>query len=191
MILESIVVTQDSEAVTHITPLGVQMDGELAVLAPFQPSRTLDNLIANGNATVNFTDDVRVFAGCLTGRRDWPLSPSEAVITPYLGNALTHLEVAVERVDDDPLRPRLHCRVLREACHAPFRGFNRAQAAVVEAAILVSRLHMLPADKIDAERAYLTIAIEKTAGFRELEAWGWLMERIDQFRSENRPAGAA
>jgi len=191
VILESIVVTQDSMAVTHITPLGIQMDGEIAVLAPFRPSRTLDNLIANGNATVNFTDDVRVFAGCLTGRRDWPLAPSQAVITPYLANALTHLEVAVERIDEDALRPRLHCRVLREASHAPFRGFNRAQAAVVEAAILVSRLHMLPADKVDAERAYLTIAVEKTAGPRELEAWSWLRDRIDQFRSGNRHGGAA
>ena len=38
---------------------------------------------------------------------------------------------------------------------APFRGFNRAQAAVVEAAILVSRLHMLPPDKIEREIGYL------------------------------------
>lgn len=191
MILESIVVTQDSSGITHITPLGVHLDGGYVVLAPFRPSRTLDNLVANGNATVNFTDDVRVFAGCLTGRRDWPVSPSQAIITPYLGGTLTHLELEVEHIDDDASRPRIRCRVLREACHAPFRGFNRAQAAVVEAAILVSRLHMLPAEKIDAERAYLTIAVEKTAGPRELEAWGWLMERIDRFRMTSRPGEVA
>ena len=71
----------------------------------------------------------------------------------------------------------------------PFRGFNRAQAAVVEAAILVSRLHMLPAEKIDREMAYLAIAIDKTAGPAEREAWSWLVERIEQFRSgEREPA---
>ena len=48
--------------------------------------------------------------------------------------------------------------------HAPFRGFNRAQAACVEAPILVSRLPMLPRGKIDREMAYLEIAIGKTAG---------------------------
>ncbi len=55
----------------------------------------------------------------------------------------------------------------------------------MEAAILVSRLHMLPAEKIDSEIEYLKIAIDKTAGDEELEAWGWLMERIKIFREQN------
>jgi len=62
--------------------------------------------------------------------------------------------------------------------HAPFLGFNRAQAAVIEAAILVSRLEMLPRDKIEKEIAYLQIAVGKTAGAPEQEAWQWLMESI-------------
>jgi hypothetical protein len=49
---------------------------------------------------------------------------------------------------------------------------------VIEAAILVSRLHLLPAEKIATEVGYLTIAIEKTAGPREQQAWQWLMEAI-------------
>ena len=62
--------------------------------------------------------------------------------------------------------------------HAPFQGFNRAKAAVLELAILVSRLDRLPRSKIEAELAYLTIAIEKTAGAAEREACDWLMERV-------------
>jgi siderophore synthetase component len=34
-------------------------------------------------------------------------------------------------------------------------------------------------EKIQAEIAYLAIAMEKTAGNREHEAWNWLMERIE------------
>ncbi len=64
------------------------------------------------------------------------------------------------------------------ASHRPWQGFNRAQGAVLECAVLVSRLNMLPPEKIEAELAYLEIAIAKTAGPREAEAWGWLMERI-------------
>jgi hypothetical protein len=55
---------------------------------------------------------------------------------------------------------------------------NRAKAAVVEAAILVSRLGMLPRDKVEREIAYLEIAIGKTAGDDEREAWGWLLEAV-------------
>ena len=38
---------------------------------------------------------------------------------------------------------------------------------------------MLPREKIEAEIAYLRIAIEKTAGPDEKEAWGWLMQKVD------------
>ena len=43
---------------------------------------------------------------------------------------------------------------------------------MIEPAILVSRLDMLPRGKIDREIAYLAIAIEKTAGPRERRGLG-------------------
>jgi hypothetical protein len=159
---------------------------------PFRPSITLENLLATGSAVMNYCDDVRIFAGCLTGRRDWPLLPAERVVAPRLAGALAHAELEVARYEDDDVRPRFHCRVIHEATHAPFRGFNRAQFAVLEAAILVSRLGMLPRDKIESELAYLSIGLEKTAGPAEREAWGWLMDRVEAYRAtpadrESRP----
>ena len=65
--------------------------------------------------------------------------------------------------------------------HAPFSGFNRAQAAVIELAILSSRLDFLPREKVARETAYLAIAIEKTAGPRETEAWDWLMQKLRDY----------
>ncbi len=77
-----------------------------------------------------------------------------------------------------------------EASHAPFKGFNRAQAAVIEAAILASRLHMLPREKIERELGYLQIAVEKTAGPREHEAWRLLVEKIeDHYKHAKPPSG--
>ena len=178
MIVETIVTTEDNEGVVHIAPFGMRTDSGALVIAPFRPSVTLDTLEATGRAVVNFTDDVRVFAGCLTGRRDWPLRPATKIKGRVLENALSRLETEVAEREDDPERPRFHLRVVHEETHAPFRGFNRAQAAVIEAAILVSRLDRLPREKIEREVAYLAIAVEKTAGPREQEAWGWLMERI-------------
>ena len=68
------------------------------------------------------------------------------------------------------------------ASHSDFVGFNRAQAAVIEGAVLVSRLRMLPPQKVDAEMAYLQIAIDKTAGPEEHEAWGWLVDAVRRSR---------
>jgi hypothetical protein len=62
--------------------------------------------------------------------------------------------------------------------HRPFQGMNRARAAVLEAAILATRLDRLTRDKIDSEIAYLQIAIDKTAGEAEREAWDMVMAKI-------------
>jgi len=178
MIRETIVTTVNAEGRVHIAPLGLIAEGEGWLIAPFRPSTTLDNLLAVPFAVANHTDDVRVFAGCLTGRHDWATAAADVVPVPRLAQALAHMELAVTGFADDPLRPRLSCRVVHRATHAPFEGFNRAKAAVIEAAILVSRLHLLPRDQIEREIAGLRIAVDKTAGPEEREAWGWLMAKI-------------
>jgi uncharacterized protein len=183
MIRESIITTLSAAGVLHIAPMGVIWRDGVPVLAPFRPSRTLDNLRENPFAVINHTDDVRLFAGCLTGRRDWPVGPAETIRGAVIEGALSHQEIAVDSVEDDAIRPRFRCRVVHEAAHRSFLGFNRAQAAVIEGAILISRLERLPADKIDREMAYLAIAIEKTAGPMEREAWTWLEERLAAFRA--------
>lgn len=182
-IVETVVTTTDGAGTVHIAPLGLIEDGDGWIIAPFKPSRTHDNLAANPFAVASHTDDVRVIAGCITGRRDWPLVPASTVEGVRLRDAVSHWELAVERVTEDDQRPRFHCKVVHTASHAPWGGYNRAQAAVLELAVLTTRLSMLPPEKIDAELAYLDIAISKTAGPREREAWGWLMERVTAFRS--------
>lgn len=181
-IVETIVVTTDPNGAPHIAPLGLIEDGHEWIIAPFRPSKTLDNLRAMPVATASHTDDVRIFAGALTGRKDWPLTAADKIHGARLASALTHWELAVDRVTEDDTRPRFHCKLVHRALHAPFEGFNRAQAAVLECAVLVSRLDMLPPEKVEAELKYLEIAISKTAGERETLAWSWLMERVTAWR---------
>ena len=183
-IVETIVTTVNAKGEPHIAPLGLIAEGERWVIAPFRPSRTLDNLGEVPFAVASHTDDVRVFAGCVTGRRDWSTSPAERVKGVRLSDAVSHWELAVESLSDDAQRPRFSCRLEYEASHRPWEGFNRAQAAVLECAVLTTRLKMLPPEKIDNELKYLEIAIAKTAGPREAEAWGWLIEKIDAWRAE-------
>lgn len=185
MILETIVTSQSADGLTHIAPMGVHIVPEGMLVMPFRPSTTLENILAKGQAVLNHTDDVRIFAGCLTGRRDWPLVSADKLPIKRLANSLSHVELELLRVEDDPVRPKLYCRVIHEANHSSFQGFNRAQFAVLEAAILVSRLHMLPWGKVQAELDYLRIGLEKCAGEREWEAWGWLMEKIENYHLSN------
>ncbi len=182
MIFETVVTTQNLQGQVHIAPMGVKEENGFVILAPFKPSTTLENILANPCAVLNQTDDARVFAGCLTGRRDWPTAPGSVVNCARLHDTLAHRELKLDHIEEDGQRPRLFFKVVHEHSHAPFKGFNRAQAAIVEGAILVSRLHMLPWEKIETEMKYHAIAIEKTAGPKEREAWAWLMEKIAAHR---------
>jgi len=184
MIQETIVTTQNSSGVAHIAPMGIHVDSDEIIILPFRPSTTLNNLLENRAAVLNYCDDVRVFAGCLTGRRDWPLNEAEKIIGKVLCCTLAHTEVELVRIEDDPARPKLFCKAVHTVNHAPFKGFNRAQYSVLEAAILISRLNRLPIEKIESEIDYLRIGLEKTAGDREWEAWAWLMAVIDKFKAE-------
>jgi uncharacterized protein len=191
LIYETVVTTLSPAGEPHVAPMGVRYAADRVVLMPFRPSTTLANIEATGQAVLNLLTDVRVFAGCVTGRRNWPVQPVEA--TGFRGvrlaAALGHVALRLVAQTDDPQRPVLQLERLHEAQHAPFPGMNRAQAAVVEGAVLVSRLHMLPADKIDREFGHLQIAIDKTAGPAELEAWGWLQQAVAQHRGTT-PSGA-
>jgi hypothetical protein len=183
MIYETIITSVDSMGVPHVAPFGISMQDGLVVISPYKPSSTMANILASNHAVMNLTDDVRVFAAALTGRSAWDLVAADKVVGVRLATCLVHKELKLVNVIDHPLRPQLFLQVLHEKQHQPFQGFNRAQAAVIELAVLVSRLTRLPMDKIEQEIGYLNIAIEKTAGPRELEAWSWLMEAVTNHRA--------
>ncbi len=184
MIFETIITTVNAEGISHVTPFGVRYEGESILISPYKPSTTLANILASKRAVMNITDDVRVFAAALTNRQAWALQQASKVKGVRLADCLQHVELALIEVRDDAVRPQLVMQKIHTENHRPFNGFNRAQAAVIELAVLVSRLHMLPKDKILAEMQYLQIAIDKTAGENELLAWSWLVEKTEQFYAE-------
>lgn len=182
-IAETIVTTTGADGKPHVAPLGLIQDGAHWIIGPFKPSRTLDNLRANPFATASHTDDVRVFAGCVTGRKEWPTEAATKIKGAHrLAACVSHWELKVERVIEDDLRPRFVCKLVHAESHRPWSGLNRAQAAVLELAVLTTRLNMLPPEKVEAELKYLEIAISKTAGAHEEEAWSWLMAKVGAWR---------
>ncbi len=193
LIYETVVTTVSPAGEVHVAPMGARYVGDLVLLMPFRPSTTLANVEMTGRAVLNLITDVRVFAGCVTGRKLWPtveLAPlgtdpadTAARTAPAdrrLACSLGHVQLRLVEQVDDTQRPLLRLRRAATAQTGVFQGMNRAQAAVVEAAVLVSRLHMLPRAKLESEWAWLQIAIDKTAGPSELEAWGWLNDTLRQ-----------
>ncbi|MDF2997454.1 MAG: hypothetical protein K0R27_3091 [Xanthobacteraceae bacterium] len=184
MIRETIISTRSADGKPHLAPLGATVIEGGYLLQPFRPSRTLDNLLATRVACINFTDDVRIFAALVSRNRQLPVPLAKAtrIDCQRIAATLAHQELEVDRIEEDEQRPRFFCRIAHSEMHRPFMGLNRAKAAVIEGAVLVSRLSMLPPEKIDREMAYLAVAVQKTAGPEEKEAWDWLVEAVAAHR---------
>ena len=184
MIFETIISTLNADGKPHVTPFGVRYEYELVVISPYKPSTTLENILTTRYATMNLTDDVRIFAGAVTKHQFLDLMPTDQINGIRLSHTLAHKELKLVDIKEDDLRPQLYMEVVHQAQHQAFQGFNRAQAAVIELAVLASRLHLIPQEKVKSEMDYLKIAIDKTAGERELQAWGWLTDKVESFYAE-------
>ena len=188
MIHEVIVTTISNKGIVHIAPMGIRFLNKQVIISPFKPSTTLNNIRENNIATINFIDDVRVFAGIVSRyKKDWELSArDDSDIVPNLILTNTFYNVTVNEYQEDDKRPNIICDIKNSVIIKPFLGFNRAQFSVIEAAVLLSRLGMISMEKIDTEIEYLKIGIDKTAGPNELEAWGWIQDKILKYKKDSK-----
>lgn len=182
MILEGIVTTLDERGAVNISPMGPHVTEamDLLLLRPFQTSRTYANLKRHGEGVLHVTDDVELLAHAAVGALDIPprLIPAEEIEGLVLADACRSYEFRVERIDDSSERASIEARVVRTTVHRDFFGFNRAKHAVVEAAILATRLDFLPRESILEEMARLAVLVEKTAGPQEERAFEFLQLHI-------------
>ena len=184
MIYEVIISTMNEDGSSHIAPMGVSQKADFIVLKPFKPSKTLDNILTQKIAIMNIVTDVRVFAGAVTGRSNFNLVALPDGKGFFLKDALSYLTLSLAEIHDDEIRSTLYMNKVNVIHLSSFKGFNRAQAAIIEASVLMSRLDLLSQDKIKQEIKYLEIAITKTAGKKEIQAWEWLMEKYENYCKE-------
>ena len=184
MIYEVIISTMNEDGSSHIAPMGVSQKADFVVLKPFKPSKTLDNILTRKIAIMNIVTDVRVFAGAVTGRSNFNLVALPDGKGFFLKDALSYMTLSLAEIHDDEIRSTLYMNKVNVIHLSSFKGFNRAQAAIIEASVLMSRLDLLSQDKIKQEIKYLEIAITKTAGKKEIQAWEWLMEKYENYCKE-------
>lgn len=193
VILESIVTSVDESARVNIAPMGPRVAGDWCggrcedidvVLRPFNSSRTYRNLVQTGKAVVHVTDDVELFAR----------SAVDAIAAEEVEKLVEQIDdgrwwrlrdchrwfaIEVESVVGQGPRVDMQCRVVQMGIVRPFFGFNRARHAVIEAAILATRTHVLPPDEIRDQISQLEPLIDKTGGSTEHSAFEFLRKSID------------
>jgi len=178
VILETIVTTMNGQGAINFAPMGVEWGNETIVLKPFLETTTFLNVRETGSAVVNITDDVLLFAQGAISSPQFPYVPAQRVKGAVLEAACSWRELEVVAIDATPPRSRIDTRVVHQGTRREFLGFNRARHAVLEAAILATRTHLLPREQISEEYARLQVIVDKTAGGREQEAMQLLTQYV-------------
>ena len=180
MIVETIITTTSAGGVLNIAPMGVEWDEEHIVVKPFLETVTFRNLRETRVALVNVTDDASIFAHAAVETPSYPVVPASTVRGFVLESACSWRELEVESIDATPPRSRIVTRVVDRGVRREFIGFNRARHAVLEAAILATRVHLIPAGEIRRELERLQVIVDKTAGPVERDAMAFLTEHVRQ-----------
>jgi len=175
MILEGIVTTLNGDRTPNIAPMGPIVDESMQRLRlrPFNTSQTYRNLARQGHGVFHVVDDVLLLARAAIGR--WETLPETVPAAQIDGRVISSAcrwyEFVVEELDDSQERSDILARVVHRDRIRDFFGFNRAKHAVLEAAILATRMQILPYDEIQRQLRELQSPIEKTAGPAETEAF--------------------
>jgi uncharacterized protein len=182
LILEAIITTESLEGAMHVAPMGPHVSEDLSqwTLKPFQTSKTFQNLYRTNRCVVHVVDDALLLAKAVVGKANDAQSRFIDDSGFVLLQACHWYALSIVSWDISQPRAVAICRVESSGNQQPFFGWNRAKHAVVELAILTSRVGMLESEFIQAEIERLRILIDKTAGESETEAFQLLVEYIDQ-----------
>jgi hypothetical protein len=182
LILEAIITTEMPDGSMHVAPMGPEVDDSFQewVLKPFQSSTTFQNLRNTNRCIVHVVDDSMLIANAVLGMANHYPSQQVAECGFVLSAACHWYALSVVDWNTSDSRAIAQCSVVQSGILKPFFGWNRAKHAVVEMAILASRVHLLDRGMLNAEIERYRVLVSKTAGSQEREAFQHLENYIQQ-----------
>lgn len=181
VILEGLVTTRDAEGATHVAVMGANVVGCFArlVLRPYRTSLTFRNLLRTRQGVFHVTDNVEMMAQAVVGQLPAPRQrPAPGRRGIVLEDACRWYALAVDTVDVSSSRATLVCQVVGAGRLRDFVGLNRAKHAVVELAILATRVGRIAPAQICADLQRLRPLVDKTGGAAERRAFRLLEQFI-------------
>ena len=182
LILEGVVTTINEDGSPNISPMGPIVDAEISRLhlRPFSTSKTFANLQRGLSGVFHVTDDADLIARAAIGRlADRPaLRPAESTSGVILSDACRWYEFTVDAIDASQDRTDIFATVVDRGIHREFLGFNRAKHAVIEAAILATRVEFIPRMQILQEIDRLRTIVDKTGSAAEHEAFALIQQYL-------------
>jgi uncharacterized protein len=195
MIIETVVTTLDEAGEPNFAAMGVVWGEDTLTIRPFMNTRTYRNLTRAGEAVVNVTDNVLIFAKSALSREAFKVFPASRVRGVVLEDACHWREVRVRprggRVPEgEEGRAEILTDVVGGGERRRFSGLCRAKHAVVEASIVASRLRFVPIADVRRELDRLRVLVEKTGDAEEHAAMDFICNYVAR-RTAGRDVGSS
>jgi len=188
MIIEGLLTSTDAQGILNVAPMGpiVHGDFQRLTLRPFSGSTTFENLRTTQTGVFHVVDQVGVIAEAAIRRLSQmpPTEPACQVAGHVLLDCCRWFEFRITQIDTSSQRSEMQADVVHQGFRRAFQGFNRARHAVIEAAILATRLHLLPEAEVWAALKFLEPAVQKTGGSEERDAFAMVQHHVHQFYHE-------
>lgn len=172
MIVETIVSTRGPDGKPNFAPMGARIpeEGKISLLV-YHPTRTYKNLKAAHSCVINMVSDARLFVLTTLYDHQPPHRMSAVAAGAIMDDAEKALEFAVDGETEMEGKTEFTGHIIgSHETGTPPAGFCRAEGAVIEALIAVTRRGLLPAWEVADQLRRSRIIVEKTGGPIEIEA---------------------
>jgi hypothetical protein len=178
MIIETIFSTLDVDGKPNFAPMGLVLKGDAVAVRPYRNTRTCGNITFTGRGVANVTDDVLAFVQSCFYDAVLPYFPAEKIHGAVFERACSWMELEVVSGSGDDIRAEFDCRIVHTGRRKDYAGFCRAGGAVIEAAILATRIDLKDLETVMEELNRYQTIVEKTGSDREEEAMRLIRQYI-------------
>ncbi|MAT69746.1 MAG: hypothetical protein CMJ58_09500 [Planctomycetaceae bacterium] len=182
---EGVVTTRNVDGTVNVAAMGPIAGPKFdrLLLRPFATSDTHANLLRDGCGVFHLVDDVELLVRAALDRWDGEpeLAPVPEFAAPRLAACTRWFAFEVKWFAEASPRSTALGRVVSHGLGKDEPGgLNRAKSAVVEAAILATRVHLLDAAELRETLDQLAIIVEKTGAAAELRALELVLRYVGQ-----------
>ncbi|MCI0564553.1 MAG: DUF447 family protein [Nitrososphaera sp.] len=178
MITETIISTLDEKGRVNFAPMGIVIKEDILIIRPYKETTTYRNLLTTRQGVVHITDNVWIFAQSAISSPQFESFPAEYVRGFVLKDTCYYYEFTVSDMDCSSERAKFNACIVKRGWVRDFIGFNRAKNAVIEAAILATRIKFIGVEKILEKFEEHAVIVKKTGGPQEEQAMQYLIDYV-------------
>lgn len=169
--LYEIIISTYGPTTSHAAPFGIKSsDLEYITIEMYKGSKTLENVLANGEFVLNLVDNLTFFYQALYAGEKINFSPSQKINTPVMADSPSSIEMLVKTAVTEKQRVIIKAEAVHIRNPKKIKLINRAKGLFMESLILSTRSLFLPKIEFDKSMQENYRVIKKVSPGSKYEA---------------------